>query len=65
MPKLTNISNGPRGLRTPDGLVMVEPGEEFDGDLAKGEEPSEEWFAKPTAKAAKEAPKPKGDDGKE
>ena len=55
MPKFTNISNGPRGLRAKDGLVMVERGETVDVDLADGEEANEEWFAKPGSKAAKEA----------
>jgi hypothetical protein len=57
MAKFTNISDGPRGLRTADGLVMVEAGETVDVDLAKGEEAAEEWFAKPGAKAAKDAAK--------
>lgn len=58
MPKFTNISDGPRGIHTPDGLVMVEAGAEFDGELAKGEAPNEEWFAASTSKAAKDAAKP-------
>lgn len=57
MPKLKNISNGPRGIYTDKGLVMVEAGEEVDVELAKGEEPVKEWFASPTSKAAKEAEK--------
>lgn len=55
MPKFTNISDGPRGIYTDKGLVMIEAGAEFDGELAKGEEPNAEWFAKPGTKAAKEA----------
>lgn len=55
MAKFTNISNGPRGLHTTSGLVMVEAGADFDGNLAEGEEPAEEWFAKAGSKAAKEA----------
>ena len=54
MPKFTNISDGPRGIHAVNGLVMVEAGEDFDGELAKGEEPNEEWFAKAGSKAAKE-----------
>lgn len=55
MPKFTNISNGPRGIHTVNGLVMVEAGQDFEGDLAKNEEANEEWFAKAGTKAAKEA----------
>jgi hypothetical protein len=55
MPKLKNISNGPRGLHTTKGLVMVEAGQEVDVELAKGEEPVKDWFAAPGSKAAKEA----------
>ena len=56
MAKFTNISDGPRGLWTDKGLVMVEAGATSDDvTLAKGEEPAEEWFAKPNSKAAKEA----------
>lgn len=55
MAKFTNISNGPRGIHTPLGLVMVDAGADYDGELAKGEEPNEEWFAKPGTKAAKDA----------
>jgi hypothetical protein len=57
MPKFTNISDGPRGLRTADGVVMVEAGETADVDLAKGEEAADEWFAKAGTKAAKDAAK--------
>lgn len=57
MPKFTNISDGPRGIYTAEGLVMVEAGGEFDGDLANGETPNEEWFAGSATKAAKEAAK--------
>lgn len=55
MPKFTNISGGPRGLHTKDGLLMVERGETVDVDLADGEDAAEEWFAKAGSKAAKEA----------
>lgn len=57
MPKFKNISDGPRGIYTNKGLVMVDAGAEFDGELAKGEEPNAEWFAKPGSAAAKEAAK--------
>jgi predicted RNase H-like nuclease (RuvC/YqgF family) len=60
MVKLTNISTGPRGLRTPEGVVMVDAGTTFDGELSEGEDINEEWFAKPGSKAAKAAA---GDDG--
>ena len=55
MAKFTNISDGPRGLHTKDGLLMVERGDTVDVELAEGEEPAEEWFAKAGSKAAKEA----------
>jgi len=51
--KLTNISNGPRGLYTAEGLVLVDAGATFEGELAKGEEPNDEWFAKPGSAAVK------------
>jgi hypothetical protein len=38
MAKITNTASGPRGVRTSNGLVMVEPGQTVDVDLAKGEE---------------------------
>ncbi|MES2783594.1 MAG: hypothetical protein V4657_12430 [Pseudomonadota bacterium] len=56
MAKYQNIAAGDRGIRSVDGLVMVPAGEVFDGELAKGEEVNEEWFAAP--KAAKAEPKP-------
>ncbi len=55
MPKFTNISDGPRGLRTTEGLVMVERGETVEGVLADGEDLNEEWFAKAGSAVAKEA----------
>ena len=59
MPKLKNISNGPRGVHTTKGLLMVEAGEVVDADLAKDETPVEEWFGKATAGEAKEpSPEP-------
>lgn len=37
MVKVTNNAKGPRGLYRADGeLVMIEPGQSFDGELAKG-----------------------------
>lgn len=53
MAKFQNITTGDKGLYSVDGLVMVAAGEIFDGELAKGEEPSEEWFAVPAKAAAK------------
>lgn len=42
--KVTNVSNGPRGIRNDAGSVItMEAGETADIDLAKGEEPGE-WF---------------------
>lgn len=55
MAKFTNISNGPRGLHTVDGLLMVEKGETVDVELAKGETAPKEWFAAPGSKAARDA----------
>lgn len=55
MAKFTNISNGPRGLWSKSGLVMVDAGAEADVELAEGEAPAEEWFAKPGSKAVKDA----------
>ncbi|MAK86014.1 MAG: hypothetical protein CMK96_03485 [Pseudomonas sp.] len=60
MPKFTNVSNGPRGGYLKGKLIEVEPGAEAELDDAP-----DEWFAKAGSKDAKEAPKPKGDDGKE
>jgi len=48
----TNTSNGPRGGYLDGNLVMVEAGEEAELDDAP-----EEWFAKSSTKAAKEASK--------
>jgi hypothetical protein len=62
MPKFTNISDGPRGLNTVGGLVMVEAGDTVDVELAKGEDAAEEWFAAPNSKAAKEAAKEAADE---
>lgn len=44
MPKFTNISNGPRGLRTAGGVVMLEAGQSIEADLAENEEANGEWF---------------------
>lgn len=56
MPKFTNVSNGPRGIYTDGGLIMVEAGQTTDDvTLLKGEEPNEEWFAKAGSAAAKAA----------
>jgi hypothetical protein len=38
MAKITNTASGPRGVHTNNGLVMVEPGQTVDVELAKGEE---------------------------
>lgn len=38
MAKVTNMAGGARGVRTSDGLVMVEPGQTVEVELAKGEE---------------------------
>ena len=44
MTEVTNSSNGPRGIRNIDGdVVMLEPGQSAEIDLAAGEE-SGEWF---------------------
>lgn len=57
MPKFTNISDGPRGIYAKSGLVMVEAGDTFDGELADGETPNDEWFASARSAAAREAAK--------
>jgi hypothetical protein len=38
MTKITNTASGARGVRTDQGLVMVEPGQTVDVELAKNEE---------------------------
>lgn len=43
MTKVKNISDGPRGIHSTTGLVMLDKGETRDIDLAKGEEAGE-WF---------------------
>lgn len=50
--KYTNISDGPRGGYVDGQLVMVEAGQEAELDDAP-----EEWFARATTRAAKEAEK--------
>lgn len=40
---VTNISDGPRGVWSKSGLVMIEKGQSADVDLAEGEEAGE-WF---------------------
>ena len=47
MTKITNISNGPRGIYTEDGMVVLAPGESQDLKLSKAEAKSAEegdWF---------------------
>lgn len=43
MTKVTNTSDGPRGIWSTSGLVMLEKGKSADIELAKGEEAGE-WF---------------------
>lgn len=50
--KVTNISNGPRGLHTSEGLIFVDPGKSVEFEPAKGEEPNPEWFGDGKAAAA-------------
>jgi len=57
MAKFINISTGPRGAYLKGVLVMADPGEEIEADDAP-----EEWFAKPTTKAAKAAVEDKTDE---
>lgn len=60
MTKLTNVSNGPRGIHTEDGFVVLAPGETQDLKLSKAEADSAkdgDWFhvgdlPKPKAEAA-------------
>jgi hypothetical protein len=35
--KITNISQGPRGVNTPSGPVLIEPGQEVDVELSAAE----------------------------
>lgn len=43
--KVTNITNGPKGIRPAEGaLVMLEPGQSVDIDLAAGEDSQIDWF---------------------
>lgn len=45
MPKVINISKGPRGIHTADGaLVMLEAGQSAILDLPEGETGTDEWF---------------------
>ena len=47
MTKITNVSNGPRGIHTEDGMVVLAPGESQDLKLSKAEAKSAEegdWF---------------------
>lgn len=59
MTKVKNIAPGPRGIHSATGeLVMLEPGQERDIELAEGEEPGE-WFefdGKPNAARPASAP---------
>lgn len=50
MPKVKNISDGPRGAYLGTALVMAERGEVIEAD-----DFNDEWFAKEGSKAAKEA----------
>jgi hypothetical protein len=50
MPKVKNISDGPRGAYNEGQLVMAERGEVIEAD-----DFAEEWFAKEGSKAAREA----------
>lgn len=65
--KITNIENGPRGLNTKDGPVLVEPGQTVDVELSKEEAEVARktgWFDMGKgAKAAKESEDSKKDDG--
>lgn len=58
--KYTNTSEGPRGLNTTEGLVIVEPGQTVDAELSVAEAKVVEktgWFGT-GAKAAAEAKTP-------
>lgn len=46
MTKITNISAGPRGVNTEDGVIHLAPGEERDLKVSDAElkSLSEEWF---------------------
>lgn len=60
MTKVTNISPGPRGLHTKDGLVFVDPWQTWEGDIddmALKSALDTGWFAK----GEKKAPGDEGD----
>lgn len=61
MPKVRNISNGPRGAYLKGVFVQAEPGEEIDAD-----DFAEEWFALSNSAKAKAASKDDNEaDGKD
>jgi hypothetical protein len=46
MTKVTNITTGPKGVRPVKGdVIMLEPGQSADVDLAEGEDGQTEWFS--------------------
>ena len=55
--RIVNTSAGPRGLNTKDGLVILAPGEDFDGAMDAAEvsvAKATGWFEFPKAKADEE-----------
>jgi hypothetical protein len=63
--KVTNIDEGPRGLNTEDGPVLVEPGQSVDVKLSDAEAKIAKatgWFD--FGRASTEAAEPKADDKK-
>jgi hypothetical protein len=55
MTKITNTASGARGVRTTQGLVMVEPGQTVDVELADNEDDLYEGLEKGAAAAKRVA----------
>jgi hypothetical protein len=55
MTKITNTASGARGVRTNQGLVMVEPGQTVDVELADNEDELYEGLEKGAAAAKRAA----------
>lgn len=61
--KITNISQGPRGVNTESGPVLLDPGQELDVELSAAEAKVAKgtgWFEFGEGAEAEEPPKPVG-----
>lgn len=60
--RVKNITSGPRGIWSTQGLVTLDPGQTLEIDVAAGEEEGE-WFkfGEPTAKASRGGKKAAGE----